>query len=386
MDFQLQVKALLENTDIQKQLNELQNKLQPLKIKIDTGSSGSMKSTKEGFDSVTKSATNYASALDGMRLARERITQSGNLIQTFKSESEAVDKTVTSTVNGVTELNNYDSALKRVSSNESGINTLKIKISGLTEAQKQLTNSTARMAAIESEIDPVKRAAQIRSLSSDINAASRNMNTFAASVEYTVERFAQIGIVVGAFRLLKRAISDMIDVVTNLNTSLVELQKVADLEGNSLKDFTEQAYGLGEQLARTGQEVIDATTVFSRAGYEIQDAFDLAESSLLLTNVADGISSVSDASSVLISVLKAFNMSADDSMHIVDSLNEVSNNYAIDTDNLADILTRVSGTLAQTGTTMEEVFGLAVGGFTTLRNAEMVASGKVFCQYVQKCA
>jgi TP901 family phage tail tape measure protein len=68
-------------------------------------------------------------------------------------------------------------------------------------------------------------------------------------------------------------------------------------------------------------------------------------------------------------------MGAEESLHIVDALNEVSNNYAIDTDNLADILQRVSGTLGQTGTTMEEVFGLAVGGFTTLRNAEMVASG-----------
>jgi TP901 family phage tail tape measure protein len=79
-------------------------------------------------------------------------------------------------------------------------------------------------------------------------------------------------------------------------------------------------------------------------------------------------------------------MEASDSIHIVDALNAVSNNFALDTDNLAEILQRVSGSLEQTGTTMEEVIGLAVGGFTTLRNAEMVASGEYFCQYVQKCA
>ncbi len=50
------------------------------------------------------------------------------------------------------------------------------------------------------------------------------------------------------------------------------------------------------------------------------------------------------------------------------------------------ILERSAGTLEQSGTTLEEVIGLAVGGYTTLRNAEMVASGKYFCQYVQKCA
>lgn len=381
MDFQLQVKAITDSDNIKKQLLDLENyyKSNPIKIQIDLGGTNGYKSgiTSERIeiDSLTQSTQKYTTSVAGMRLAREKVLQSGDIAKTFKSESDAVDKTVVSTSNGVTQLNNYDSAQKRVISNAAGIETLKIKISGLTDAQKDLASVTERMVAIESETDPVKKSSQIKALSSDINAASRNMNTFAASVEYTVERFVQIGVVVGTFRVLKNAILDMVGVVTNLNTSIVELQKVTNLEGNSLQEFIQRAYDVGSTLARTGQDVIDATTVFSRAGYEIKDALDLANSALLLTNVADGINSVSDASSTLISVLKAFNMNANESLHIVDALNEVSNNYAIDTDNLADILQRVSGTLGQTGTTMEEVFGLAVGGFTTLRNAEMVASG-----------
>jgi hypothetical protein len=268
------------------------------------------------------------------------------------------------------------------------MNNLKIVLSGLTKEQMAQINAQERLSRISqlATTDVKRQGKEISALRNDARAASRGMNTFAATLEYTTERFIQIGVVLLTIRKIRQAISDMITNISELDKALVELQKVTDLSGSSLETFTNRAYNAGEELARTGKEVIDATTLFSRAGYEIQDAFELSKTALLLTNVADGIDNITDASSTLISVLKAFKMEASDSIHIVDALNAVSNNFALDTDNLAEILQRVSGTLEQTGTTMEEVIGLSVGGFTTLRNAEMVASGEYFCQYVQKCA
>ena len=66
---------------------------------------------------------------------------------------------------------------------------------------------------------------------------------------------------------------------------------------------------------------------------------------------------------------------ASETSHIVDALNEVSNTFAVDTNNLTEILKRASGTIAQTGTSYEELLGLSTAGFESLRNAEMVASG-----------
>ena len=68
-------------------------------------------------------------------------------------------------------------------------------------------------------------------------------------------------------------------------------------------------------------------------------------------------------------------MEASETAHVIDALNEVSNTYAVDTNNLTEIMKRVSGTIAQTGTSYEQLLGLATGGFESLRNAEMVASG-----------
>ena len=157
--------------------------------------------------------------------------------------------------------------------------------------------------------------------------------------------------------------------------SLTELNKVADLTENQLADITKRAYEAGTTIGRTGKEVIDATSEWVRAGYNIEDAFSLSQQSLLLTNIGDGITDVKEASSSLIAVLKGFKMEASDTAHVVDALNEVSNNFAVDTNNLTEILKRTSGTLAQTGTSYEQLIGLATGGYESLRSAEMVASG-----------
>jgi len=206
------------------------------------------------------------------------------------------------------------------------------------------------------------------------------------------------GILVGFVRSIKDGVKSVIE----LDASLTELNKVADLTANQLQNITDRAYEMGKTIGRTGKEVIDATVEFKRAGFEIEDAFDLSKVALVLTNVGDGITDVKEASSSIIAVLKGFKMQASDAMHIIDALNETSNNFAVDTNNLTEILKRVSGTIAQTGTSYEQLIGLATAGFESLRNAQVVASGinmitqrKIFnnnaellkvASYVQKCA
>ena len=203
-------------------------------------------------------------------------------------------------------------------------------------------------------------------------AQSGNAMTRALENAYKFLRFYLVG---GLLVRVVNAFRDSINTVTELDTSLTELNKVADLTNVQLEKITDKAYELGKVIGRTGKEVIDATAEFKRAGFDIEDSLNLSNQALLLTNIGDGIDDVKEASSSLIAVLKGFKLEAESTSHVVDSLNEVSNNYAVDTVNLTEILKRTSGTIAQTGTSFEELIGLATGGFESLRNAEMVASG-----------
>ena len=69
--------------------------------------------------------------------------------------------------------------------------------------------------------------------------------------------------------------------------------------------------------------MIDATTLFSQAGYEIKDSLDLGEQAIMLKNVSEAGATAEGSANTLIAAMKAFGLEASDSTHIVDALNEV---------------------------------------------------------------
>ncbi|RFZ78209.1 phage tail tape measure protein [Lacrimispora amygdalina] len=165
--------------------------------------------------------------------------------------------------------------------------------------------------------------------------------------------------------------------VINLDNSLLELSKVSDLSAKGLAEITDKAYKLGETVGKTGTQVIDAITEFKRAGYELSDSMDMAEAALMMTNVAEGITETTDAAGTLISVLKGYDMAESQTMSIVDMLNSTSNQSPIGFDELAEGLERTAGTMAQSGTTIQETIGLLTAGYAQLRNVEKVSTSLI---------
>lgn len=183
-----------------------------------------------------------------------------------------------------------------------------------------------------------------------------------------------------AYRIIgyvRKAISSMVSDVKALDSSLVEFQKVSGMSGASLDSFTQQAYETGKQLGRTGKDVIDATTTFSRAGYDLNESNELAKAALVMTNIGADITSTADAASYMISFLQAYNIEAQDAMSVIDKLYNVSNLEPIDFGNIVEGLRTVGGTLAQSGTSIEESMALITGGFATLRDVSSVSSGLI---------
>ena len=173
------------------------------------------------------------------------------------------------------------------------------------------------------------------------------------------------------------AIKNMTKAVCELDASLTEFNKVADLSTEQLSAFADKAYDSASKIGRTGKDMIEAATEFKRAGYDLDQSLSMGNAALVMTNVADGIDQTSDAAGTLISVLKGFNISDSDIMSIVDKMNSVSNQSPVGFDNLADGLERVSGTMSQAGNSIDETIGLLTGGFSQLRNMEKVSSGLI---------
>lgn len=260
-------------------------------------------------------------------------------------------------------------------------------------AFKSDSDLVSQFAELQNALNGIKDPKALRAWNSEylafterVKAAGKATLSFTDTLKNNISKFTQWFTIGGVVASTTRHIQEMYTQVKALDDSLTELRKVSDLTGASLESFVDKTFALGSEIGRTGQEVIDATTTFKRAGYTLDESLDLAEAALVMTNVGDNIGDTAEAASYLISVLKGFNLSDTDAMKVVDMINETSNNAAIDFDNIAEGLRRVSSTMSQTGTSLSETIGLLTGGFGQLRDIEMVSSGKQEAPYAQKCA
>ena len=119
------------------------------------------------------------------------------------------------------------------------------------------------------------------------------------------------------------AIGNAIQTVFDFDSVLIELTKVTDLSGDELKQFSQDAFDVATQISSTGQAVLEASVIFAQAGYEANEALNLAKWATVLTNVSEAGATAEESASTLIATMKAFGMESKDAGHIVDVLNEV---------------------------------------------------------------
>ena len=250
-------------------------------------------------------------------------------------------------------------------------NTKATKLCG--EQVKQLIAECETCDAVR--FDGIKR--EFKGIQDTARTAGKLGLSFFDGIKEQVSKFTQWFGITSVISSGVRAIKDMVVNVKELDDSLLELSKVSDLSANGLAKITDEAYKLGETVGKTGRQVIDAVTEFKRAGYTLNDSMDMAEAALVMTNVAEGITDTADAAGTLISVLKGYNMAESQAMSIVDMLNSTSNQSPIGFDELAEGLERTAGTMAQSGTTIQETIGLITAGYAQLRNVEKVSTSLI---------
>ena len=228
---------------------------------------------------------------------------------------------------------------------------------------------------------PIDRANQLEKELQDVGNAARQAGKLGKSfIDKVRDQASKFGQWVSISSIVMQGVYAIKSGITNveeLDNTLLELSKVSDLTDTGLKKVTDRAYKLGERVGKTGTQVLNAVTEFKRAGFELETSLDMADAALTMTNVAEGINDTADAAGTLISVLKGYDMNDDEAMSIVDKINEVSNTSPIGFDEIAEGLERTAGTMAQSGTTIDETIGLLTSGFAQLRNIEKVSTSLI---------
>lgn len=220
---------------------------------------------------------------------------------------------------------------------------------------------------------------QIRQNATVVRETSSAYDKLKNSSSSLIGVFKQFFGVYALFNQLRNGVKSVVEI----DTAMTSLRKVTNETEATYRQFQTTASQMGTSLGRTTAEVIEATSAFARLGFTTKEAIGLAEKSLTMVNIGDGITQ-EGAEEAIVSTLKGFDMAggtAEDTVanaqKVIDSINEVSNNYALSTIDLAEGIKRASATLNMSGTGFEETLGLLTGAIEVLQNAENASTGQL---------
>lgn len=209
----------------------------------------------------------------------------------------------------------------------------------------------------------------IVSIHTGTKKTERFIDTFNRKIKEISSYFSAATMIYKAFNMLRQGVQ----YIREIDSALTELKKVTSETEETYNQFLKTAAKTADRVGSTIKDVVSSTADFSRLGYSLKDAAEMAEAAQVLMNVSE-FTDISTATDTLISAVKAFGYTAQESMHVVDILNVVGNNYAISTSDLAQSLTRSSAALVAAGNSMEQAAALTVAGNTILQDPESVGN------------
>jgi TP901 family phage tail tape measure protein len=204
----------------------------------------------------------------------------------------------------------------------------------------------------------------------DMENAGIAAETLGQKLSRLFKEHFQTAIAMAGVAMVKQGLREVYDNVVEIDDAMVELRKVTNESENAYSQFSDRAAKTARDFGASISDYISATADWSRLGYNMPDAEELARVSTLLKNVGDGIESVTDASSYMTSVLKGFDLVAEDAQKVADLVNEVANNEPASAEDILEILTRSGAALHEAGNDLDQAVALGVAMNSVTQNAE----------------
>lgn len=230
-------------------------------------------------------------------------------------------------------------------------------------AGKVMSSTITNLASASERVE--KQLALQAKATQQVSSAQQNLNTHIAKGKSlfsdfigTFAKMAKFNTINLIYDSIISKMSDAIQITNDFNKAMTEFKKVTDTSNVSLGDYTEQLGELGEATARTTTQMLDASTEFSKSGYDANTSAQLAQVATLFQNIADSEISAGDAASFIISQMKAFGIEASQATSILDKVNETSNNFSVSSTDITSALTKQSASLAAYGNTLDESIAL----------------------------
>ena len=184
-----------------------------------------------------------------------------------------------------------------------------------------------------------------------------------------------------------RAIRQLVTSAKEIDAALTQLRIVTNASDEEMEKFANTAIDLAHNLGKSVAELTKSIETFSRLGYSLTDAAELAKYATIMSNVA-GVST-EEATTGITSIIKGYDKNVEDAEHVADILVEVGQKYAVSAAEMMEAYEKSGAALHATNTSLEKSAGLIAAANASVQDSSVVGTalktlsarirGKIFC-------
>lgn len=243
---------------------------------------------------------------------------------------------------------------------------IKVDTSSVKTAQKDIQNLKQEIESINKQT--IKLTVDTTTLTQTESVMKRLTGSFNELLKLRAS-YSVISLFANAINLAKQSIMEF-------DSALTEYNKVTQLNSEGMERQISKLKGYAKEVGRTTAEMVQGTTGWKKAGFSDEDASILSKVTALYQNTADEVMSTSQATDILTSIIKAYNIQASDSIQVTDKINKVSADFAVSSGDIGNGLKVASASMSTMGNSLDQTTALLTAGTTIFQHqSSQVARG-----------
>lgn len=281
-----------------------------------------------------------------------------------KKHTDALNKV--NTLLGQVTANTQKWTAARSGESSDSYSALKDQITALETLKSGLTNGTVSAEQFENSFRSIKST--VTESSAAIRAAGENTQTLGDRFGGLATKFASWLSITQVIMTAVRTAKQMVSAAVEVESAMAQIKIVTGASDSQMEGFLTKSIALAKELGQSVTDVASSIETFARLGYNMSDSSNLAKYANIMANV--GNTDVDTATTGITSIIKGYELDANDAEHVSDVLVKVGQEYAISAEELMAAFQRGGAALHASGTDFEKSAALFAATNASLQNAE----------------
>ena len=281
-----------------------------------------------------------------------------------KKHTDALNKV--NTLLGQVTANTQKWTAARSGKSSDNYSALKGQITALETLKSGLMNGTISAEQFENSFRSIKST--VTESSAAIRAAGENTQTLGDRFGGLATKFASWLSITQVIMTAVRTAKQMVSAAVEVESAMAQIKIVTGASDSQMEAFLTKSIALAKELGQSVTDVASSIETFARLGYNMSDSSNLAKYANIMANV--GNTDVDTATTGITSIIKGYELDANDAEHVSDVLVKVGQEYAISTEELMAAFQRGGAALHASGTDFEKSAALFAATNASLQNAE----------------